>query len=88
MGVLGNPPDCYFRSAGLPLGNPTLSTEQLWNAHCAGRPLLFPDEDVICLRCSEDTDSSESTYSPRRMHPITEREFEALLSKLDDRVNE
>jgi|GEM_PF-4148220 hypothetical protein len=53
-----------------------------------GRPLLFPDEDVICLRCSEDTDSSESTYSPRRMHPITEREFEALLSKLDDRVNE
>jgi hypothetical protein len=53
-----------------------------------GRPLSAPDEDVICLPCSGETDPSEDAHSARRSRPITEKQFEALLSKLHDRVNE
>ena len=51
-----------------------------------GRPLPSPDEDVICLQCSGDTGTSESNYSARRSRPITEEQFEALLSELHGRV--
>ncbi len=52
-----------------------------------GRAQLSPDEDEICPRCSENTEFSDSTCRPRSRSSLTNREFEALLSELNDLVN-
>lgn len=51
------------------------------------RAQLSPDEDEICPRCSENTEFLDSTSRPRSRPYLTNREFEALLSELNDLVS-
>ena len=48
---------------------------------------MSPDEDEICPRCSENTEFLDSTSRPRSRPYLTNREFEALLSELNDLVS-
>ena len=51
------------------------------------RTLSSVDEDGICPRCSENTEILDSICSPRSGPFLTNREFDALLSDLNDLVN-
>ena len=55
-------------------------------AVCA-RALPSLDEDGICPLCSKNTEILDSVYSPRSTPSLTNREFDALLSELNDLVN-
>jgi hypothetical protein len=52
-----------------------------------GRAQLSLDEDGICPQCSEDKEFLDSICGPGSRSSLTNMEFEALISELNDLVN-
>ena len=53
-----------------------------------GKPISSVDEDGICPGCRENTAPAHGIQTRRTKQALTRNEFEALLSELDELVNE